>query len=384
MKVTVRDRDVLGSLRPLEVVAYLRTNGWTKTAERPSQWATWVRPDPASKDEFEIALPLTTDYRDFALRMGDALAVLAVAERRPQLEILRDLQIVATDVVRLRWADGDVTDGSVSLEEGAAFVDRAKDLFQAAACAAAETRAYYPSRKPSQATDYLRQARLAHTEPGSFILTVLSRVPPSLASENGKLFGIDEPFERRVTWTLANALASARLAAEEAVSTGKVASFEEAVPRGVSANLCQALAGMGRMGSGSGKLAVQFTWSPSRPLQADSPAPSRVAISPDMFPVFDQAARYLKESSPRDDFELHGPAVKLVRTEGAPKGQVTIHGFVDEQPRKVAFEIGDPEYRRLATAHADGQVVHCFGTLVREGKTYQLHDPRDMHVETDD
>src|SRR5438034_1338067 len=82
------------------------------------------------------------------------------------------------------------------LEDGAQFFENAKDLILAAACAADTPRSYYPTRKPAKAMEYLRKTRLGQTETGSFVLTILSRVPPSLSASNGVLFEIEEPFER--------------------------------------------------------------------------------------------------------------------------------------------------------------------------------------------
>ena len=119
--------------------------------------------------------------------MGDLLQVLAAMEGRSQLQILRDLQVMGADVIRLRLVDAELADATVPLNEGAVFIERARDLMLAVACAAVTPRASYPSRKPGQAIDYIRKARLGQTEPGSFIVTILSPVPPSLADPPGQL-----------------------------------------------------------------------------------------------------------------------------------------------------------------------------------------------------
>jgi hypothetical protein len=128
--------------------------------------------------------------------MGDVLQVLAIVEERSQLQILRDLLVTGADVIRLRLVDAGLTGASVPLDEGATFIQKAKDTMLAAACAAVNPRVYYPSRKPAQAIDYIRRARLGQTEPGSFIVTILSPVPPSLADPSGRLIALDEPYER--------------------------------------------------------------------------------------------------------------------------------------------------------------------------------------------
>jgi hypothetical protein len=380
MKATVRDISALAAIKPLEVAAYLRASGWRQVTEASQRWATWLLKQ--GSEEFEIGLPLDDTLRDFVQRMGDVLATLEAVEERSQLEIIRDLLVGSADVVRLRLADKELADGSVPIDDGAQFVQRTRDLVLAAACATVSPRVYYPSRKPNQAVEYVRKARLGQTEQGSFVVTVISRVAPSLVPASGQLFEAEEPFERRVIETLANSLSAVRRAAESAVSTGGVSSFVEAVPRGVSANLCDAIVGMFSTGESTRGVEFDFTWSRSRP-QTDSAIPHKVILPSDVVPIIGEASRYFKETSPREEFELRGAVVKLERAEGSPTGRITVLGFVDEQLRRISIELNDPEYHKAVGAHDQERPVVCYGQLMREGKSHRLLSPYDFSVESD-
>jgi hypothetical protein len=290
------------------------------------------------------------------------------------------LLVTSADVIRVRLAHRELEDGSLPLEEGALFFQKAKDMMLAAACATAGPRAYFPSKKPNQAMDYLRKTRLGQTEPGSFVLTIISRVPPSLSASNGALFEMEEPFERRVALTLAQSLTAVGTAAASAASTGSVESFISAVPKGVSANLCDALVGMTGSLDSRRALEVAFSWSRNRPLSSDQSIPGKILIPPDAMPMIAEAGRYFKETSPREDFELRGPVVKLERAENAATGRVTVLGFVDDQPRKVTFELSEPNYHQAITAHKQEQTVVCYGVLLREGWAFRLSDPHDFSI----
>jgi hypothetical protein len=379
MKATIRDPGTLSALKPLEVVSYLRAAGWSKLEEQSGRWATWVRNQ--DDEEFEIALPLTTQYRDFALRMSDVLQVLEAVEKRSQPEIWRDLLLTSADVVQVRLTDSDLADGSLPLEEAAGLVQKATDMMLAAACAAVGPRAYFPSKRPGPATEYLRQIRLRQTEGGSFGLTILSRVPPSLAADNGQFLELEEPFERRVTQTLAKSLTSVRTACEKAASTGKVESFVSAVSQGVSANLCDALVGMGTGGDAGRSLQISLSWARHRPLDPRRCVAGDAFFPPDAFPLIQEAGVYLKESTPREEFEARGPVVKLERADGTPTGKVTIHCFVDDQARKVSVDLPESQYHDAVTAHDSGSVVRCLGVLTREGRSFRLHDCYGFSVE---
>jgi hypothetical protein len=76
--------------------------------------------------------------------------------------------------------------------------------------------------------------------------------------------------------------------------------------------------------------------------------------------------------------------VKLDRPEAATAGKVTIHGLIDDQPRKVVVELRDSDYHKAMTAHAQDRLVRCSGALVREGRAFRLHEPYGFAVEEDD
>jgi hypothetical protein len=59
----------------------------------------------------------------------------------------------------------------------------ARDLALAAPCAAITKRAHFVTRKPMKAIEYLNKVRMAHTEQGSYVLTILSPVAPALTPE---------------------------------------------------------------------------------------------------------------------------------------------------------------------------------------------------------
>lgn len=379
MKGAIRDKDALRALRPLDAVSYLRAFGWRESgsAPDPERVSTWVARDQHN-EEFEASVPLDQEFRDYAQRMADLLQVIEAFERRSQFEIFRDIMQSSADVIRIRLVDPELSDGSVPLDEGAEFFHRARDLMLSAACAAVRPKSYYPSRKPDQALDYLRKVRLGQTEQGSFVMTIISRVAPSLAAPEDGLFETEDPFERKVTQRLASSLSAVKTAVREAATRATFEGFARVVSHGVSANLCDALVGMAQDVEGDRNLEFNFTWSANRPLHAMPHVDSRVVLTSDAFPVIKQAAKYFKETSPQEDFELLGPVVKLEQSSPDEPGKVTIAGFVDGTPKKIAFTLPPQEYATAVEAHRDGQLVSCRGLLTREGKLYKLDDVLDF------
>ena len=304
MKVEVRDPATLSALKPLETAAYLRAMGWRKEADLDGKGSLWLQALPDG-EEFDVTLPLKRDLADYALRMGELLRTLAAAERRSELEVLRDVMTTTADLVRVRTPSHSAENGTLPLDQAVSFVERSRDMMLSAACAALEKRAFYAKRKPQQAMDYLRQVRMGQTEQGSYVLTILSPVSPELKAAQGELLPKEpvEPYERQVTRTLVAALAALDDAARSAAMNGDMAPFTAAVCRGVSANLCDAVVGLSEVSRGEA-LDIQVSWSRTRPVEDKTPA--RVLLGSDSIPIIEEAARHFRDTVPIEDFEVEG------------------------------------------------------------------------------
>jgi hypothetical protein len=310
--------------------------------------------------------------------MSEVLSTLEVAEQRSQLDILTDLSFSNADVVRIRSDYGDTADGTIPLDEAVSLVEKARDAVMAAACSAIQPRPYFAPRKFDQALDYVKKVKMGQTERGSYTVTVISKVAPILRPEMQST-EIEEPYERRVVRTLYTGLTHVRAAADLAASTGSLDSFSQGVEYGISANLCNALVGMGGNMELPSALEFSFSWSRTRPL-SHYEGPANVLISPDSLRIIEEAGRILREISPREEFELEGIVVRLDRHQAEQKGQVTVLGFVEERPHSVRIELGGEDYSRAVMSHKQRKPIFAIGDLIKKGRSYFLQNPHDVRV----
>lgn len=181
MKATIRDPEVLAAIRPRDFIAHLRARGW-QNSRTTNSYSVWTL-----GDEYEVVLPSDVRFKDYALRISEALRTLEIAEERSQLEIVTDLQVVSADVIRVRAAG--TTDGNITLDDGLDFVSSIREMILAAACAVISRRRRFPTRKPNEAMNYLQRVELGQTERGSYVATIISHVTPKLTpGEEGNLF----------------------------------------------------------------------------------------------------------------------------------------------------------------------------------------------------
>lgn len=373
MKATVRDLDVLNAIQPLQVATYLRANGWHEQSRIADKATVWIQMTN-SGEEFEILLPLKPESRDFPLLISQVLETLEIAERRSQLEILSALTTSSADVILVRVNHPDAVDGSMPIDDCVLLLQSARNMMMSAACSALEPKAYFPSRKPNQATKYLNRVCLGQTERGSYILTVISPVVAPVADRVKEVSSSrQDPFERKVTKTLIQALEAIRIAVEQAGSPHNLEPFNTTVQKGVSSNLCEALMEMNKGGRNTG-LTIEVSWSSilSRP----SDVPQKVTLPASAIPVIEAVAEKFKTYLLKK-IELRGEVIKLQRL-GGETGKVTILSAIEDKQRRIKVELTREEYELATKAHQECIPVVCYGNLIKEGRSFELQNPQNF------
>ena len=361
------------------VHAYLRANGRNREESLGGDTADiyiWA------EDEREAAIvPASERYGDYGTRIYQIAEQLGRVEGRRMLTVLTDLALAESDLVRVRLPNAD-DDNAVSLADGAAALGEAKSLLLAAACSADRPQRMYRAGRNKRAADFVRQVRLGQTEPGSFVISIISPVPPSLQKPLFPKEPVEEPFERRVARKLVSGLQASRTATDRVNrDAAGISEFEERVDDGVSANLCRSVARLTEVGGG---LDVSVSWAMTRP--DDSEVPKRVAVSfrqPDA-PVLDEAARVLADRQERTDEEIEGYVSRLARDQTDPQGTATIKAFVDGRLMSVKAVFDPSDYSEIIRAHRDRLSVSLEGDLRREGQRWRLRNPRQVTILRDE
>lgn len=370
--------EALRAIEPRALATWLRTHGWTLVDTDEGRRATYVR--AAEDGEYAVDVPLDPTFRDYARRVAEVLDTVGVSHRRPVAWVLAEVRASTHDLIRLRSTGPAVEQGRVPLELGTRLFTHARDLMLAAACSAVDPRPVYRTRKPTPAVDLLTRMRFAAPEAGSFVITIHVPVPPELQPPLPELPS-DTPLPRATTVMLARATASARRAAESASLDTHAGGFLGGASAGVSANLCEALAGLVD-GESTHTLDLSFAWAASRGAPDDTP--SQLHLGADLTPLLREGARLLRSTATTADFELEGAVVHLHSDDPARGGVATLAGRVDDEPRKVAVPMGAADYAIAHAAHGRGQLVRCVGELRRRGRQFQLEQVRGVAAIVDE
>lgn len=371
-------REQIAPLSPLNIATYLQQKGWQREDAFAGDASYWRM--KTDRGLCEVLVPFNIKYGDYALRLAEAVALIANVEQRPPEQVLSDLLMGSSDLFRLRVSSPAAQDGTLPLELGVHLIEHAQGLMSAAACSALRPAAQIPSRRPNEAQEYLRGLRLGQTEKGSFVLTIQSPIPPQLSGQLSLLPDLEQPFARRVTMALAKGLEAVSFAVTRTLSTSSVVHFSEFIVSGLSANLCDAIAGL-ISETGAERLELGLTWSTVRPAPRD--LPTKFTFDRSVPDILREGSRWLRETSPRNDFELSGLVTALRRDDVQGPGLVTVTGLVDGSLRKVQVSLEGQDYDFAVRAHKDFLPVRMEGELVRESRAMLLRNARSIGLESD-
>lgn len=374
MKARIADQIALEAITPTALRAYVVFEGWRRIAQFGEVSAIYQK--TLDGREHELIVPETEQIGDYADAVLRALNYIAQVEQRDQLMVYRDLTQSGRDVIRIRAPEAE-DDGSIEVDLGVSLVAHSRDLLAAAACAAFEPRRAYHVGKIEVANDYMRRVSLGQTERGSYVVTLLAPVPPSLASIDQVALWPNmeaEPFDRQVTRTFVGALDAVRAAVVASNRGHGIEAFDSAVASGVSANFCEAIAQIIDRGEGA---EVSVTWARTRPAPQSR---TRVQFSRQEAAVIQEAARYYRSKEPVHDFAVMGFITKLMRDEGEFDGRVTIKAFVDGRPRSLHVEFAQSDYVRALEAHSKNTPVTLRGDLSMRGQRWHLINPSQLEL----
>ena len=371
------DISLLESVKPQEVKGYLEFHGWIEQEKIGNKDSIWIQ-HCEDGDEFEVLLPLLKDLRDYSANISTLIETLEIAEQRPQIQILNDLTNYSADILRVRVNTPKTVNGRIPFNDGIKFSHGVKDLIVFNAKATIKPEAYFEKKGNSSDIDrYLENLQMGH-EKGSYVLDIISPLPSQPTLDFGEeISDIVEPFARKTMKHLARSLQIVQNLAERVSSNEiDVDHFLEVVSEGVSANLCDAIVEIDKSGECRG-VDIKLSWSPI--LKVGNDFPTAIFLSRNIIPVIERAAKRLK-SIHKDNFELRGIVINLHRLPDTKTGKVTIKSNIDDKNRDVAVQLQDEDYEIAVQAHKEQSLIVCYGELSKEGKTFNLLNPRRIAI----
>lgn len=381
MKVDILDYEGFVSYNPTEIEKYLAAKHWREIRRDERTVSIWELIDSTSK--YRVWLPLDVTLEDYGIAVGRLIKTVAQAENRSQLQLIEDLDTVGIgDVIRAAtWDTMNRESSSIPFDDGAVLLKRARNMTYAAACATLEKKAVFSYRSPSQVASFMDRLRLGQTERGSYLVKVISPIREPLHHAQLSLPTVETPipFERRVVVNLVRSLDVLKKVAEDTTKRGRFyfESFQELVPEGISANLCEAVA-LGEDPKRFHPLEVSVSWSYALET-ANNLFDKTISFNRDMIPYIAEAARTFRERNPQEII-LTGFVTTLSRELGSNPGSIRVVGRVEGQVRSIRMTLLGDTYNIAIRAHENELEVACEGNLIKEGPFFTLQNPRNFRI----
>ena len=382
MIVQIRDRAALSSLSIISLRTYLVSAGWSNHGQWGERLATIFAKEYDGRT-WEIVVPHQDTVSGYAEGMAEAVAVLAAVEERSQLDVFHNLAGAGADVIRVRSLNGAASQ-PLSLRRSARLLNDAYDMLAAAAQSAVRTRATYRGPLSTDVAEFLDSVRPLPGYYEGYELTLHCPVPAGLGTQMDMGDDFQPPFPRRATLKLAEALEHSSVAVAEAIADDPLASFRQAVPHGVSANLCDAVAELARKGEG---VEIGLSWANVRPRPVDQTPVPTFRFSQHSAGILNEAARSFRRNEPSLDESVIAQVVRLEREPEEFDGRATILYVREGRPMRMRVEFEEETYGTVIRAFQQREPISLDGDIYRVGNVYELRNPRNLSFaaeQTDD
>lgn len=368
-----------------DLQAYMQSVGWRELP--PGSMGTlWMKADRT------VGIPHNAEGDPDAI-LG-VLARLAAAETRDVRAVAESARYFRIDVAHLRAAnDYRITD-TIPLEAAATIINSAKIMVRAVATTSGRERSQIGGNYSERGDRVLQEARMGHTERGSFVIPVLVRLPEdSMALPQETINGLEamvapEPFERRVTRTFAQSMAAVE---KLIVAPGRPATLDRliaAVELGVSREFCDALSKV-LAESAVGEFEARFEWAPS--VKISPTTPRSVTIDADAQYLVQDAAEKLRVNKIEPTQTFSGPIIALRHETDDLFGWATVSTVRNSRSCEIRVKLSLDHYNEALSWHRSSRPVIVEGRIRRDRsrRLYvdgpsRCHPVDEMHLFSDD
>ncbi len=367
------DHQEATSITALNLNAYLRRTGWEYQGKRGSYAEIFTLTTEERKAT--VAVPAFELLDDHAERVADAVEIISRAEARRAATVYRDLMKADNDRVRINSTNG-ARHVPLTIGNSVGILEAGYDLMSysaraAEAAKARRIRAAFRGGISAQVSSYLNSLTFSPDFLQGYHLTMYSPVSVELDHCQEPTDNSPEiPFAREATQTLAQALTATAEALSASVRDQSHEHFKGTTDRGVSANLCDALARLAQGGQG---ISIDINWSL---LRGSSPPPQSVAITYQHADILRSAADTLRTSEPSLDELVFCHVIRLERGPEDFDGRATLLAIRDGKAVKMSALFNSGDYTTVIEAFSSQQPLSLIGDIHQTPGGLELRNPR--------
>lgn len=357
--------EILRMIKPHQVKTYALAKGWRRV---PGVNGEIVLFDHPQGKWDQLIVHLNESFADYAKRLRDVVENLASFESRPVVEVLNDLIMPDSDILRYCIASKATGRGTIPLMDGFELIEGVKRSILSAACSVVNPVSHHPRMTRTEAQQLLNACELGQTERGSYSVSV--SCPLRAVEQDQPLLPGSDPFTRLAVETLMRSVSRV----VHAIEFDEVPEIYETRPEEpvISANLCDAILRM-RSQEDDSHLDVKVSWAVTLP-QLKS-IPSRVRIKHEYFPIIEDISKYLRPSQPPAQSLFVGYIDNLggePGEDGRMQGEATLSVMFEEQLQVVRVNLSADDWKTAHEALGEHGIVRIKGVLHRGTRVHRI------------
>lgn len=356
---------------------YLKSHGWVE--QSPGRAASlWYAPDLPGEGS-SLIVPSHVEPGSFEWR--SVIKRLAAFEQKPVDDIVVSIATQYVDVTRLRAAGEDVIQGSIPLEAGVKLVNSARTMLRTVGTTARRPRAAIDGKYSPHGDSIVGQARMAHTEDGSYVVPILMPLPtPSpIESEEDTFEGMEiermpvESSERRIMRMLAQTIAAAHeVIIRPEHSPRRASDLLPFIHAGGSKELITALHSILSEPTVA-TLETNFTWAGG--VDAPGGVANTVVIEAEAVSRLERAADLLHPSERFPGQVYSGQIIAIMHRPGSDYGEIEIDTFHNNRPCRLRVQLGREVFSKTYDWARDERAVLVEGEVSRVSRRLTVENP---------
>lgn len=358
---------------------YLTTHGWVE--QPPGRAGTlWYASSPRDEGQ-ELIVPSVVQPGSF--EWHSVVRRLASYERKAVDDVLIDIATQYVDVTRLRATGEEVIQGSIPLQAGAKLVGSARSMLRSVGTTARRPRAAIKRFSPI-GDSIVRQARMAQTEDGSYIVPILMPIrPPSSDETNtGTLEGMEiermpvESPERRITRMLAQSIAAAsEVIVHPEHPPRRTADLLPFIAAGGSKEL---LAAMHIILSEPtvAQLEMQFSWAGG--IQAPGGVAGKIVLESEAAPRLAIAADLLLPSERFPEQVYSGQIIAIMHRPGDENGEIEVDTIHNSRRCRLRVHLQGEAFSKTYIWAHDERTIIVEGEVEKIRRRLTIENPRQV------
>jgi len=383
MSTILPDNPILAGLKVVDLARYFRSQGWNVVSHPNDKLRVFTGKSDDSGRDITVVIPNSTDLKDFAPRVSEAVNLLAAVENRPAQQVLDSIAKWDRDILRVRLGVNFQSNQSIPMELAGEILPLLRKFLSDAACTEDQPKPFF-AKATAIGKSFTETCQFGHTFSGSFGLTIECPLPldPNLSLPN---IQSTKPFERRVVERIAAGYEKTNEAASSGSSDVIVDSFQKAF----NANMCETLTDLYEAVNGR-EMEYSISWCPElkpSPQLAQSPV---LRLEHRTYEHLKIAARKLEHVREFEDIEIVGKVVALRAEDPLAEAalsldvrHITMHWEIERGTFiRLRVPLQAHEYQEACDAHKNGRKIAIKGRPEKQAKFWTLAYPHDFRVLT--